>query len=339
MSNRAIVNLVSRLVVLAFTNTHSKIRLGIAFCLWVICCVAHQPVIGQPPPSVLQTPNNATFPLSQPLSRWNGIPVIYISVGTSLREATVLDTGLNCLAALPLTQTRLKLPPSSTSTSINLMDTQSEMPGATLPEFQIGSLKLENAPLCIADIPTLLSRRPRPDAPAFWFGTPLFATYQVSFDFSKRFVLFEKPDTKPQKERGAVVVPLVFQGGRPYVRMTIPGTKPFLALVSTGTPGTILPSEAATKLKLKPTRTQKVAKGANLEVTMAQAVCKAIQVGKAEWKNASIFYIVEAEGGAIDKSFAVLGMDFLARYKLTINYAQSRMTLVPYVLPVEEDKL
>jgi hypothetical protein len=60
---------------------------------------------------------------------------------------------------------------------------------------------------------------------------------------------------------------------------------------------------------------------------MARMVLPKIAVGKAELKNLMVAYYGAAAPAAADKAMAVIGLDFLRRYRVTISYSKLQMEL------------
>ena len=52
-----------------------------------------------------------------------------------------------------------------------------------------------------------------------------------------------------------------------------------------------------------------------------------IKDGKAELKNLMVAYYGAAAPSSADKNMAVIGLDFLRRFRVTISYAKSQMAL------------
>jgi predicted aspartyl protease len=275
-------------------------------------------------------PANVLLPTTLLVQKWRGLLVVTGSVNNSLIERVALDTGLNADVVLPDAAMRLSLSPLTTKTRLSVLNTESEAPDSTIQHLKAGSLDMENIPVALANLPLLLSALPQPDAPAVWLGTPFLSAFQITYDPITSSVLLETPQSAFRRHRDMAVVPLVMRDGRPYVKVSIPGAKPFLALVDTGSPGTLIPAEVATKLKLKPIKEVSAGKQKASLVELPK-----LNIGRAEWKAVRVACLTPDSAKEFDKTFAVLGMDFLSRYKVSLNYSRLQMAFTPPDKPGE----
>jgi hypothetical protein len=99
-------------------------------------------------------------------------------------------------------------------------------------------------------------------------------------------------------------------------------------MVDTGTMGTLIPAEIAVKLKSK--KPEKGAAKVGIDIAagrMGRMVVPKIAVGKAELKNLLVAYYGAAAPDGVDKTMAVIGLDFLRRFRVTFNFAKSQIEL------------
>src|SRR5262249_9641476 len=148
---------------------------------------------------------------------WNGLPVIDGIINGNNFEHFVLDTGLNACAVSSATYTRLKLQATQKQVRLNIMDRATEATEVQIKSLQIGNATLNNVPAALADVFAMLSRVPRPDAPAGWLGSPFLSAFQVTFDFHNHIAVLGSPQAALPHPPGSVVVPITLKDGRVYV--------------------------------------------------------------------------------------------------------------------------
>lgn len=288
------------------------------------------------PPSIqkspLVLPEKLTLPGNLFIRYWPGenqIPVATVQINDSLQEQAAISTGLNANTVQPDAATRLKLPAPQTSVRVHAFDSISVAKQTTIATLRAGTIELKQVPFAVTDVPGSISLQPHPDAPAAWLGMPFLSAFQVTFDPLSRNLLLASTNAPLPKAKFITVVPLVMQEGRPYVRVTLPGARPFLALVDTSSPGTVIPKEIAEKLKLKPKREVSVAQPDGKLARAAFVELPRLLIGKAEWKGCKVIFLTSEAGQAYSPQFAVIGMDFLRQYQVTLNFVRLQMALAP----------
>ena len=122
---------------------------------------------------------------------------------------------------------------------------------------------------------------------------------------------------------------------RPYVRVTIPGAKPFDALLDTTSPGTLIPTNVGEKLKLKPIKVDSITWHEGKTGKVALVVVPKLAIGKAEWKMARVSYLTSDGGKDVGGGFAVIGMDFITQFKITLDFKRLQIALNPKAKPAE----
>lgn len=272
-------------------------------------------------------------PATLQLQSWEGVPVVTVSLDESRIERAAIATGLNANVISPDASQRLKLGKVGGRIKIDALASTTAADQAEIQRFRAGTLDLPKIAFGVADVPGLLSLRPHPDAPAAWLGTPFLAAFQVMLDPVAKTVTLTKTTGPAPRPRQASSAPLVLRDNRPYVRVSIPGVKPFLALIDTASPGTVIPTDVGDKLRLKPLRVEPISRREGKPGKAAVIVVPKLSVGKAEWKSAHVFYITPDSNKEYDRSFAVLGMDFIAQFTVTIDFAHSQVVFAPLSKP------
>jgi predicted aspartyl protease len=304
----------------------------------VLAAGVHAQETKQTPPApglsgAITLPKEAVFPVTLPYRLWNGIATLDLFVNGITPQRLALDTGLNAITVLPAAAAVLEMPTLPGKIKVSVLDKTSEAAAIQIRSVRLGTITLASVPAASLDLPALLSRAPRSDAPTIWLGGPFLSAFQVTFDFSRGVIVFNKPTAPLPNVRGTVTAPLKIQEGRIYTEVTIPGGKPFMALVDTGTVGTLIPGDVADKLKLKPVKTSVVTHDGSRVGRAGVAIVPRLRVGKAEIKSVPVVFLMADAPPGLDRTIAVLGMDFLGHFNVTINYARQQMALSPFPKP------
>jgi len=291
---------------------------------------AVQPVVTAPfQVSPVTLPPNPALPLTLNLGVWLGRPTVYIAVN-GRAERLGLSTGLNANTISP-TLTGLQIPNGKTKVRVDILDRELEAPETTLDSLQFGLVKLEKVPVAQVEVVSQVSHNPHPDAPVGWLGTPFLSAFQVTLDITHKICTLEKSVEKPTAKMpaGSIVVPMTLRDGRIYVMMTLPKSKPFPAILDTGTVGTLIPASVGEKLKLPPLETVKLGVVGGKEVVATLIQAPSVAVGKAECKSLRVAYLSADASPGFGRETAVLGLDFLSRYKVVFNFAAKKVTFIP----------
>ena len=283
----------------------------------------------------------STLPLTLAYQLWNGLPVVTEIVNDKAIERFVISTGLNVNTVQPAANDRLQLALSGKKVRVVALDNATDAPEVGLQSLKMGALRVENSFAALLDVAGLLSRATWPDTPTGWLGTPFLSAFQMTLDPSIRLLKLESPQAKLPHFKATVVVPLILRDGRIFVTVTVPGAKPFPALVDTGTMGTLVPADVPASLKLAPAQTFPISGAGGKSAQATVVTLPLLRVGKAEQKGAQVVALTTSNAPGFDPHFAVLGMDFFSRFYITINYAQQKMALTPlesFQPPPKKDK-
>ncbi len=296
----------------------------------VVATPATQPPSTAPFQIPIVLPASPVLPVSLNLRAWLGFPSAIITVNGN-SERFGITTGMNANTVSPAAIARLRIPEGTTKVRVDILDREVEATETTLKSLQIGLLKLEDVPMAQVDVVSLLSHAPHPDAPVGWLGTPFLAAFQVTLDVSHNVCSLDKPQVK--MPAGAIVVPMTLRDGRIYVAMSLPKSKPFMALLDTGTVLTLIPASVGEKLKLLPLEVVKLggAGGAVVQATLIQVPL--VSVGKAECKALRVAYLSADTRPGFGRETAVLGLDFLARFRVVLNFTTKKVAFLPFLAP------
>jgi hypothetical protein len=304
----------------------------VAVCLLACLSALAQPVEAPPlQKRPIDLPDAVVLPATlrmQPsgLNR-KGVPTIIVSLDESPMEHAAIATGLNANVVSPEVSKRLKMATVGGQVKIDVMDATAAAGQVEMQRFMAATVDLPKLAFAVADVPGMLSARLLQDPPAVWLGTPFLSAFQVTIDPFAGDVTLKKATTALPRTRGTSIVPLVIRDNRPYVRVSIPGAKPFLALIDTTSPGTVIPTDVGEKLKLKPSRVETISWRDGKPGKAAFAVVPKLAVGKAEWTSAPLVYLTSESSKEYDRTFAVLGMDFIGQFRVTIDFARGQMAL------------
>ena len=274
-------------------------------------------------------PPGLKTPVSLPCYLWRGLPMV-TGIINGKPQKFVIDTGLNAVTISQKAQTTLALPPAKSRYRVMALDLSADVSAVSIKQLALGGVVFSDTEATILNLGTLLSPTNPPDAPQCWIGTPLLSTFQVTFDWKNNALLLDSPKAEATQSDDAIILPLTIKNGRIFMRLTIPGAKSFSMLVDTGAPATILPLTAYDKLKIKAFSAQNIRLANGHKAKAAQMILPALPLGGATLKNVSVVSIAPDDPKDFDPDFGLIGMDVLARYRVTINYARAKMTLIPY---------
>lgn len=274
-------------------------------------------------------PASAVLPMLLNYTLWNNSLMEANVQINGVVERCIVDTGLNACTLTPEAATRLKVSQLPTQGTVTTLNESRTAPEAEFRSLQFNQLKFDSLRLLVTNAAELYSTTAPQDSPSLWLGTPFLAAFQVTFDYTGQYISLDRPDAPLPKVKGAVTLPLEIRGGRLYTRVTIPKGGTFLALINTGTMGTLIPADIAAKLKIKPTQTFNVKWAGNKRGKASLITLPELQLNKLSQQQVPVLYF-ESEGDAeVDRAMGVLGADFLSHYKVTINIAHKKLTLVP----------
>lgn len=286
-----------------------------------------------PSKSVVPSSDSITLPVFTTMKIWRGLPTIDMSVNKGIPEPFLISTGSDHNIINQNSMERLHLAALAEKVQIHILDATTEASMTTLKTVTLKQFMLEDVPFAAANVAALLSRDPLPDAPLGWLGAPILSKYQITIDIKNSIFQFEKPETPLPGKLEKIIVPIKVKDGLPYVNLAIPGGKSFPALLDTSSRGTFIPASVIAKLKIKPIRTEKFTDSAGKPGTVSIARLPTMSVGKVEWKMAQVFYITTENPDKNHFEPAILGIDFISQYRVTINYKRQQMVLYPPTIP------
>lgn len=272
----------------------------------------------------LPPPSGLVLPLTMPYGAWHGMVMLNAMVNGNNPIHIILSTGLSHSTLSPDELPRLQVTPSSAKTHVVVFDTAVDAPAGKLDTLRIGSGVLHNVPVACVDLVSLLSHQHEADAKTCWLGANWLSAYQITFDFQDHVVILKRPETPLPSTQGPLI-PFKVKNGRPIVKVTIPGAGSFDAILDTGSVGTLIPAAIAAKLKPKTTESLAVSDKNKKAGKIGRMVVPRISIGKAELKGLTVAYFTNDAPPGVDKSMAIIGIDFLRRFDLAISYARSKL--------------
>lgn len=314
----------------------TKIRYGrgvisLCLCVSVVGALAQgvkNDLLLTPYPLKLST--ELTLPNTAAFSYWRDIPMLEASVnGNLVRERVALSTGLSALTVSKDAYTRNKIQALPSQHSVSAMEKTDNAPAALVKMLQFENVLFSDLPFTIHDTAIQLLQKDRADAPGVWLGAPLLMTCQITFDFPNRTLLLESRKAALPNEEKRVEVPLIFQNNRPYVKMQAGNGKTFLALVDTGSPGTLIPSDIATKLKLTPETTVPMKNPDGSQTSLGLATLSLLKIGALEERGVRVGFLNPGAPVSFNKNFAVLGMNVMRKYRICFNTEKKKAVFMP----------
>ncbi len=281
-------------------------------------------------PYPLKNTTGLPLPFSIIFSYWRDIPMLDASVnGNLLHERVALSTGLNAMTLSSDAYTRNKVQALNSRYAVSAMELTEEVPAAQIKLFQFGNFQVTEVPFAIHDTSIQLLQKNRADAPGVWLGSPFLLSFQTTFDFPNRTLTLEIAKAALPKDEKRIELPLILQNNRPFVRVQAGSAKSFLALLDTGSPGTLIPSDTAAKLKLKPETTVPTRKPDGTQTSIGLASLPVLKIGGLEELNVRVGFLNPAAPVSFNKTFAVLGMNVLRKYRVCISPEKKKVVFLP----------
>jgi hypothetical protein len=290
----------------------------------------------KPPAFALTYPAGMPTPFTLAYTSWHGLPMTHALVGSQFR-GFILDTALNGCALTPQAAQLIHLTPDAGKLDLQVFDQVLSVDRVQMPKLAFNLVSFNNVSFGLVDIAAQLSpiHARQLDAPVGWLGAPFFAAFQTTFYFDRLAAILEKPDAPLPTAKGLVTVPMdLGVDGRVQVLVTLPGAKPFLALLATSAPITVLPADVVTQAKLKPLDVTTAVQPNGEKAQVAHVVLPRLSVGKAMVEEANAVYVTTGSAPAFGPKTAVLGLDFLRHYHVTLNYARRIVAFAPLPKPV-----
>ena len=259
---------------------------------------------------------------------WRGLVVVDALVNGNNPARFAISTGLNMSTVSPTETARLQLTALDTRTHVTDLDVAADGANATLKTLKLGAGVLHDVQVAQVNLLPLLTHGPMLDGPLCWLGTNWLSGYLVTFDFESHSMTLNAPGAHFQ-EGDSAIVPFKLKDGRPVVKVTVAGAGTFDAVVDTGSVGTLIPASIAFKLKgKKQNKTPSTGMGV-AGAGMTRMILPRIAVGKAELKSLMVAYFSDDAPVSANKNMAVIGMDFLRRFRVAISYKRSQMQFMP----------
>lgn len=163
-------------------------------------------------------------------------------------------------------------------------------------------------------------------------GAPFLSHYVLEIDFPGRRVRFLDPERYevPETDPAAAVLPLRRGTRQPVVEIEV-GTVRVPAVIATGAPGTLIlpggwaePDGAGVRVDPEQTARLELPPGSG---AMQAAVAERVALGGFAERDVPLLLAPQGVWGQGPRSDALLGVDFLKRFVLRIDYRRGRLWL------------
>jgi len=260
-----------------------------------------------------------------------GFPFVTASIGGT-PVSMLLDTGAQGMLLTPGAVAALRLP-IDPERGTRLLGTggSRDAPNAILRDLRLGSLRVPDASVPIADLPGVPETAP---PLAGLLGAPLLSAFDVDLDVPHgRMALYDAPGC------GVALLPVpppynvlpleVTPEGEAFVPAKVNGVS-LLALIDTGSRATILTEEAARRLGLGGPASANVARGVDgAPMPVRHLRIASLEVGTEVLKNAPI----SVSPLQLGQGDMLLGLDFLGRRRVWISYRNRQVLIGAAVQP------
>jgi hypothetical protein len=290
--------------------------------------VGQAPVI---PPTVLGAPGavrimpGSAIPSTIPFSLWNGIIMAPAVVGDGVPIPAAINTGLPLSVLTPQLAARQGIKPGTTK-EIELLDRKITVLSAPAQTVRFEGMALAGVPFAICDILGQLSSK-ETAGPAIWLGSSAFEGLCITIDPQKSEMVI-KPSTAAFGGKGARV-PFALRDGRIWVDVVANDKQKFEALIDTGSVATMVPPKVATALQLKAESSFELVDKNGKPGKVGLAKLDQATLGKLLVKDVPVLFVAEGDPQGINQDFAVLGNDFLFRYRVTIDFGRKEVSFEP----------
>jgi clan AA aspartic protease (TIGR02281 family) len=139
----------------------------------------------------------------------------------------------------------------------------------------------------------------------------------------ERAIAISKGDFPKGADPQRYILPLTWEGGRLFVDAKINDRIPLRYIVDTGANMTVIPASFASRLGFDKRNSLSIdIRGVGGVVEGRLIEVDSLKVGEAEARNFDMIVIEDSLGGT-----ALLGADFLSRFRMEINYIRGQMVL------------
>lgn len=275
--------------------------------------------------SPLPLPANTPASIILPFFAWQDLIIVLGTINEeTIPQRFVVDTGLNACTVTSDVYSKSGLTARSNEVRFNVLDSSGQAPEVVIGSLRFPGLKLQNVPVAMSNIFGTLSHSKRPDAPTCWLGYPFLSTFQVTIDFGAHVLILNPAKAPLPAAQDAKIVPFTLKEGRIWVKVSVPGAKPFNALVDTASPGSLIPGDVAQKLKWKPIQVVPIMRGGKVG-NAGLVVIPKMAVGKAEVADMRALALAPDAPPVFDRTFGILGLDFLSHFRVTIDYTHQKL--------------
>ncbi len=305
----------------------------VAIVLLVVGCAA----AAQPPPLTVATGNHGQLPemvASVGYRDWEGLPEFSVFANGSTIINATLDPALTSTVIKPSAAKSLKITELPTPVAFTFLGSSYTAPHSVTVNLAFSNSNAVPVSAGLLNLMASLSpeRAHRPDAPAVWLGYSFLKQFQVRVNPGSHIIEFLPGSLKLKLDHGALVVKFVANTPVPTVKVAVPGSPPFNAVISLTSPVTVLPATVIARLagdvpvKI-PVRLP------NGTVTHVEGVKVAwLAVDRAKVNDMQVLGADAASAGVAGPT-ALLGMDFLQHFKFTMDFVGGRLVLEPLAPP------
>lgn len=288
----------------------------------LLLCASSREVVGQPAPRPARLGSSSTLPTRVPYRMFAGVPTVEVRTSNGEVARATLDTGLSVTVVARSEAARLGVQPGP---AIMVSTPLGAIPGETAGnlELRVGGLHLEEVPAVIADYPVFGSVNRSSDLPALWIGCSALTACGVLLDPETSTVTFFPPDTGIPK--GARTVALSTPAGRAEGLCSANRGLARPWILSSGTPGTIIPSDAVQTLGLSAMDVREVIGPDNTPVRIGTVQLSELMVGTVRTPGVKGVSVLSGNMAGT----GVVGADILLRFKVFVLLRRNLLALIP----------
>lgn len=278
---------------------------------------------------------DTSLPALIPYTDQGGLLVLKAAIGDGDISTAIVDTGLPLSALTPTLAEKQKLKPKADMEFHTLIG-PAKGGQVDAQQIKLGTVTIVDVPFVVCDMFAHLSSEKKTDQPPIWLGASAFSGLVMSIDPSRQSISFQ-PATVNLPDKASVST-LELKNGHWYVDIRINDRKNVRALVDTGAVGMLLPAKAAKDLGLTNpstvTATTKLPSGKDGKVALTKLA--SVAIGSAKANNVPAIYVMEGDTTGLEPDTAIVGTDFLLRFKVTMHFPKRKIAFEPLANPLDQ---
>lgn len=259
--------------------------------------------------------DGSVLPTRVPFKVEQGCMVLEAHLGSGLPIRCVLDSGLVPAVMAPGLAEERGIRGSGEAV---VQTPLGALPGrvAGTAALRLGAVTVEGVPVTIADMRTFLSPSRAETLPQLWMGVSALAPVGVLLNPDDSVLVLLEAGSGPPRAFRTTMLDVTSQGMQTMVSVNGTSGKPWI--LSTGTPGTLVPASIVKALGLPVENEREVRNPGGGVLKIGTVTLKEISMGPVKIEGVRAVTVLSGH----DVPTGVVGTDVLLRYQLYINVSR-----------------